>query len=165
MITRLLITPLFNDYTQQILDLISPIQQIEFNVSVTLEGQPDLLDIETHYYRTGGGFWGAIIDGELIGTIALINTGHQAGAVRKMFVKKAYRGKDLGAAQLLLQTLLDYCQTKGITEVYLGTVAALQAAHRFYERNGFKRLPRETLPAYFPKMMVDTIFYQLHLDS
>src|SRR5471030_1709961 len=94
--TALTIKPIFNDYCQQILDLILPIQQIEFKVAVTLEGQPDLLDVETYYHRDGGCFWGAInTEGELVGTIAMINTGHQACTVRKMFVKKEYRGKEI----------------------------------------------------------------------
>src|ERR1700727_2534097 len=92
------IKPLNNAYRQQIISLILPIQQIEFNVPVTREGQPDLLDIDTHYSATGGGFWGAFDQDRLIGTIALISTGHHAGALRKMFVQKEYRGKEWGIA-------------------------------------------------------------------
>lgn len=54
------IRSLDDSYCNQILDLILPIQQVEFNVPVTLEGQPDLLDIQTHYHGTGGGFWGEL---------------------------------------------------------------------------------------------------------
>ncbi|HTI92066.1 MAG TPA: GNAT family N-acetyltransferase [Puia sp.] len=162
--TPITIAPLTNDYCQRIVDLILPIQQIEFNVPVTLEGQRDLLDIETHYIRPGGGFWGAIQEGELIGTIALMDTGHCAGALRKMFVKKEFRGKELGIAQRLLAILIEYCNGKGITDIYLGTVDMLKAAHRFYERNGFQRIEVEGLPSYFPRMMADNVFYHLHLN-
>jgi len=158
------ITPIFNDYCPQIVDLILPIQQIEFNVPVTLEGQPDLLDVETHYHGTGGGFWGAFREEELIGTIAMIATGHRACALRKMFVKKAFRGKETGTAQRLLDTLLSDCRDKGITDVYLGTVDQLKAAHRFYEKNGFVRIRDEDLPAFFPRMMADSIYYCLQLS-
>ena len=163
--TELLIKPIFNDYVEQIVDLILPIQQIEFNVPVTLEGQPDLLDIETNYHATGGGFWGAFIDNELIGTIAMISTGHNACALRKMFVKKEYRGKEIGAAQKLLDVLLDDCRKKGITDVYLGTVDMLKAAHRFYERNGFGRQTVEELPVYFPRMMADNVYFHLQVKK
>ncbi|WP_158799082.1 GNAT family N-acetyltransferase [Pedobacter sp. L105] len=159
------ITPIFNNTQKQILDLILPIQQIEFNVPVTLEGQPDLLDIETHYHQAGGGFWGAWNNEELIGTIAMIYTGHHACAVRKMFVKKEYRGKETGAAQLLLDTLMNHCILKGITDIYLGTVDMLKAAHRFYEKNGFERLDSEQMPEYFPRMMGENVYYHLHLGS
>jgi GNAT superfamily N-acetyltransferase len=158
------LVPLSNTWCQPIVDLILPIQQIEFNVPITLEGQRDLLDIETNYIRPGGGFWGAIHEGELVGTIALMDTGHAAGAIRKMFVKKEFRGKETGIAQQLLNILIACSKEKGITDLYLGTVDMLKAAHRFYERNGFQRLKAEDLPAYFPRMMADNVFYHLHLD-
>lgn len=159
------IKPIFNEHCQQIIDIILPIQQIEFNVPVTLEGQPDLLDIEDFYHKDGGNFWGAFVDNELIGTIALINTGHNAGAIRKMFVKKDYRGKELGVAQQLLEQLLQFCRDKQITNVYLGTVEMLKAAHRFYERNGFVLTDIKDFPPYFPRMMADNMFYHLHLSK
>jgi GNAT superfamily N-acetyltransferase len=152
-----------NEYGQQILDLILPIQQIEFNVPVTLDGQPDLLDVEQYYHGTGGCFWGAFADGQLVGTIALIATGHQAGAIRKMFVKKEFRGKEQGIAQKLLSELIVYCAKHDIKDLYLGTVDMLKAAHRFYERNGFERLKSEQMPAYFPRMMGENVYYHLSL--
>jgi GNAT superfamily N-acetyltransferase len=161
---QLVIKPIHNEYCNPIIDLILPIQQIEFNVPVTLEGQPDLLDIETNYHQDGGCFWGAFQGDELIGTIALINMGHHAGAIRKMFVKKEYRGKELAIAQQLLETLLQFANDKQIIDIYLGTVEQLKAAHRFYERNGFILTAIEDFPAYFPRMMADTMFYHLHLS-
>lgn len=91
----------------------------------------------THYHNTGGGFWGAKNGEELVGSIALIATGHNAGAIRKMFIKKEFRGKEKGTAQQLLEKLIDYSKEKEITDLYLGTVDMLKAAHRFYEKNGF----------------------------
>jgi N-acetylglutamate synthase-like GNAT family acetyltransferase len=161
--TEMLILPLDNTYCDRIVDLILPIQQIEFNVPVTLAQQSDLLDIESFYIAPGGNFWGAFSEGQLVGTIALIAIGHQAGAIRKMFVKKEFRGKELGIAQRLFETLAEYCGNHGISELYLGTVSVLRAAHRFYERNGFHRLEKAELPGYFPLMPADDIFYHLHL--
>lgn len=159
------IETLDNRHCRQVIDLILPIQQIEFNVPVTLETQPDLQDIESFYQQKGGCFWGAVHEGEIIGTIALLNTGHHAGAIRKMFVKKEFRGKELGIAQRLLETLIDYCNAHGITDLYLGTVHILKAAHRFYERNGFVEIPADALPSYFPRMMADNKFYHLHINN
>ncbi|WP_159478212.1 GNAT family N-acetyltransferase [Dyadobacter sp. 3J3] len=159
--TQIVIHPILNDHYPQILDLILPIQQIEFNVPVTLEGQPDLLDIETHYHNTGGGFWGAKNGDELVGSIALISVGHKAGAIRKMFVKKEFRGKETGTAQQLLDILIEYCKEKEITDLYLGTVDMLKAAHRFYEKNGFVKMKSEKMPDYFPRMMGENVYYHL----
>ena len=161
---NLTIAPIFNDDCTEIIDLILPIQQIEFNVPITIEGQPDLLDIESNYHQGGGNFWGAKIDGELVGTIALINTGHNACALRKMFVKKEFRGKEYGIAQKLLETLLTFCRDQQIADIYLGSVDILKAAHRFYEKNDFNRIAVADLPAYFPRMMADNKFYHLHLS-
>ncbi|EDM38022.1 acetyltransferase, GNAT family protein [Pedobacter sp. BAL39] len=161
---NLTITQIFNDDCKEVIDLILPIQQIEFNVPITIEGQPDLLDIESNYHQTGGNFWAAKVDGELVGTIALLNTGHNACALRKMFVKKEFRGKEYSIAQKLLETLVAYCRENNITEIYLGTVDMLKAAHRFYEKNDFNLIEVTDLPSYFPRMMADNKFYHLHLD-
>lgn len=163
--TTPVISSLNNTYCQQIIDIILPIQQIEFNVPITLEAQPDLLDIETNYHQTGGDFWGAIYNEQLVGTIALIAFNNNSAAIRKMFVLKEYRGKELGIAQLLLNNLIDYCKQNNIAHIYLGTVEMLKAAHRFYEKNGFTRLAKQDLPESFPLMAADTIFYELHLNN
>jgi len=159
------IRTLNNSHCGQIVDIIIPIQQIEFNVPVTLEAQPDLLDIETYYHQTGGNFWGAFHDRKLVGTIGLIAMGGNAGCIRKMFVRQEYRGKELSAAQTLLDTLLAYCKQREINAVYLGTVEQLKAAHRFYERNGFTRIEKADLPKTFPVMPSDTMFYEVHLNN
>ncbi|SEO78937.1 N-acetylglutamate synthase, GNAT family [Mucilaginibacter gossypiicola] len=163
--TTPVIRSLNNSHCKQIIDIILPIQQIEFNVPVTLEGQPDLLDIETNYHQTGGNFWGAMYNEQLIGTISLIAIGNNAGALRKMFVLKEYRGKELGIAQLLLDNLIAYCKQNNITAIYLGTVDMLKAAHRFYEKNGFTRIAKHDLPKSFPLMGADNMFYELHLNN
>jgi GNAT superfamily N-acetyltransferase len=157
------IKPINNEYCDRIVNLILPIQLIEFNVPVTLEAQPDLLDIDTYYHQQGGSFWGAVVKEELIGTIALLDMEHNAVAIRKMFVKKEYRGKELGIAQQLLNTLISNCRERDKTDLYLGTVPQLKAAHRFYERNGFVSISSEDLPDYFPRMAADNMFYHLHL--
>ena len=152
---------LSNDHSQHAVGLILPIQQVEFGVPITIQDQPDLIDIDAYYTQPGGGFWGAFQHGELIGTIALINVGHATGVIRKMFVKKEFRGKTLGVAQKLLESLLEYSRTKELTDLYLGSVDPMKAAHRFYERNGFEKIPSEELPSYFPRMALDTIFFHL----
>ncbi|MBN8879014.1 MAG: GNAT family N-acetyltransferase [Sphingobacteriales bacterium] len=159
----IIIEPLNNTHCQEIIDLILPIQQIEFNVPVNLESQPDLLDIETNYDATGGKFWGAFYGEKLVGTIALIGIGHKGGAIRKMFVRKEWRGKEHGIAGHLLEILIGYCKANDITDLFLGTVDLLNAAHRFYEKKGFDRIAQEDLPSYFPRMKADNMFYHLHL--
>lgn len=157
---------LVNDtYSKEIIDLVLNIQQKEFNVPITIEDQPDLMQIEDFYFTNGGSFWGAFINGELVGTIALVKFDEKAAAIRKMFVKKEFRGKEYGIAQKLLETLIAYCQKNGIQEVYLGTVSILKAALRFYERNHFEVIEKELLPSKFPLMNADNVFCFLNLKS
>jgi hypothetical protein len=46
-----------------------------------------------------------------------------------------------------------------VRDLFLGTIDAFVAAHRFYERNGFVQIPAADLPEAFPLMGVDTRFY------
>lgn len=158
-----LIVPIENKYSDEVVDLILSIQQKEFNVPITLEDQPDLLNITNFYYASGGCFWGAFINEELVGTIALVKFGDREAAIRKMFVKKEFRGKEFSIAQKLLDTLVLYSKENGIDDLYLGTVSILEAALRFYERNHFIRLAKETLPTAFPVMGADNVFCHLKL--
>jgi GNAT superfamily N-acetyltransferase len=163
--TQIRISPLSNDYCGQVAELVLPIQQTEFNVPITLADQPDLMDLEAAYFRPGGHFWGAFVGGELAGTIGLLappKTGAPFGVLRKMFVKQPFRGAPWGIAQKLLETLIAYGRERGMEDLYLGTTSRMKVAHRFYERNGFKRVEKEELPAVFPLMPVDDVFY--HLD-
>ncbi|WEK34938.1 MAG: GNAT family N-acetyltransferase [Candidatus Pseudobacter hemicellulosilyticus] len=159
------IKPISNTYSQQVVDLILPIQQEEFHVPITLADQPDLLDIESSYRRLGGEFWGAFYEGELVGTIALLPANEQDAVIRKMFVKQAFRGKEFGIGQELLDTLIRHCREQGISYLYLGTVDMLKAAHRFYERNGFQRIHKTDLPPHHPTMTGDTVYYERYLNE
>src|SRR5690349_4060473 len=71
--------------------LITGIQTGEFGIPITLEQQPDLLEIPTFYQVHDGNFWIAKTGDQVVGTIALLDIEHGQGALRKMFVAKAYR--------------------------------------------------------------------------
>lgn len=159
------IIPIENQYENAIADLIIHIQQKEFNVPITIEDQPDLFNIQNFYYTGGGGFWGAFVNNELVGTIALVKFTDSKAAIRKMFVKKEFRGKEFSIAQQLLTTLIEYCRDNGIDDLYLGTVSILEAALRFYEKNDFVRINKELLPKDFPLMAPDNVFCHLNLKK
>jgi len=153
-----------DSYSEQLVDLILTIQQQEFNIPVTIQDQPDLIEIESFYQASGGNFWGAFIDGELVGSIAIVKFDEKAGAIRKMFVKQEFRGKEYNVAQILLETLISYCSENHIDDIYLGTVSVLKAAQRFYERNHFTKTDKESLPVKFPLMSADYVFYHLKIN-
>ncbi|QNL50508.1 GNAT family N-acetyltransferase [Olivibacter sp. SDN3] len=160
------IETLNNQDIDQIINLILPIQQIEHHIAVDIQDQPDLLAIEHYYHHAGGCFWGIKHNCEIIATIALIKLpSDQGGVIRKMFVKKEYRGKELGLAQMLLAHLINYAQEIKLKTLYLGTVHTLRAAIRFYERNHFVQINKNNLPSNFPIMEVDDVFYSLQLNT
>lgn len=150
-------------YQEQVIALISDIQQKEFNITITPDQQPDLKNISNFYQNTGN-FWVALDEGSVVGTIALLNIKNNNAALRKMFVHRDYRGKEKGIAKILLETLLQWAKINNIKNIYLGTTPAFLAAHRFYEKNGFIEIPQENLPAEFPIMSVDKKFYRFTLE-
>jgi putative acetyltransferase len=127
------IQPFENQDTEQIVDLILNIQQNEFNVPITINEQQDLLNIPTFYQQRKGNFWVA---------------------------KYEFRGKEFGIAQQLFDILSRAAKQAEMTNIYLGTLERLQAAIRFYERNGFTLIEKENLPKLFPIMAVDTHFFE-----
>jgi N-acetylglutamate synthase-like GNAT family acetyltransferase len=146
-----------------VIDLILNIQQQEFNVPITIENQPDLLDIPTFYQQKNGNFWVQLFDNQVVGTIALIDIGNQQGCIRKMFVKSEFRGKEWGIAQSLLNELTTWAKNRQIQELFLGTLTIMQAAHRFYQKNGFTEIDKNDLPINFPLMAVDNLFFKKSL--
>ena len=107
--------------------LVLGIQREEFGVPVTLEEQPDLRDVPTHYQKDRGAFWVAVDGLELVGTIGLLDIGHGQGALRKMFVAPSHRGAAVGVGAALLRTCLDWATTVGMQEVLLGTTEQCSA--------------------------------------
>jgi N-acetylglutamate synthase-like GNAT family acetyltransferase len=146
--------------TDAIVELITHIQITEFGVATSAEKQPDLRDIPGFYQRGAGNFWLAFEGDELIGTIALKDVGDGGCALRKMFVKKAYRGRERGVGAMLMRTLLDWARTHGVRDIYLGTVDVYHAAHRFYEKSGFAEVARDEVPDTVPLMDVDVKYYR-----
>ncbi len=157
------IAPFLPEHAQGVVSVILPIQQTEFDIPITLDAQPDLKDIPGFYQLGDGNFWVALDAGTVVGTLALLDIGNHQVALRKMFVARSHRGADRGVASQLLQTLLAWCGARGVREIFLGTTAKFLAAHRFYEKNGFREIAREALPESFPVMAVDTKFYALSL--
>ena len=148
------------NYKDEVSDLILDIQQNEFKIAIKREDQPDLSDIPNFYQTENGNFWIALYNGQVIGTISLIDIGNHQGALRKMFVKATFRGRCYNTAELLLRELITWARECEVHDIYLGTTGKFLAAHRFYEKNGFGQINKETLPDTFPVMKVDTKFYK-----
>jgi len=156
--SRIEIKPYIDVYQDEVVNLIYKIQA-EFDLPMTVEDQPDVQQISKHYQIGCGNFWAAFHKGLVIGTIGLIDIGNHQAALRKMFVDKNYRGKEMGVAKSLLCTLVDWCKANEIRDIYLGTRSMFLAAHQFYQKNGFDEISKNALPGSFVINPVDSKFY------
>ena len=148
-------------HRQEIIDMVLGIQREEFKLPITIQDQPDLSDIGSFFLKRGN-FWVATEDGRVVGTVGVFDLGGGNAVLRKMFVRKEYRGK--GVSKGLLAELLEWAKRSGFRRVYLGTTPLYLAAHRFYEKNNFAEITKDDLPAGFPVMEVDKKFYRYDIQ-
>jgi GNAT superfamily N-acetyltransferase len=151
-------------YQKQVENLVLGIQNGEFNLGLTAQDQPDLPNIGEFYKE--GCFWIALNEqNQVMGTIGLEPLNEKQAVLRKMFLDKSMRGnKDLNLAQNLFETLVNYTQQKGYQELWLDTPLMAQAAHRFYERNGFELMPRANVPKSYKLPAIKELkIYRLHV--
>ena len=132
------------EYKQQIIDLILHIQNEEAKINLSLEEQPDLLDIPNYYEKDGGEFWLAVEDNTVIGTLALMNKGNGNGVLKKGFVKKEHR--KCGILTELYRTLLDYAIKSNINQLMFDTPSVATDCHRFFEKEGYVRISKSEQP-------------------
>lgn len=149
----------------RVAELVVPIQRLEFGVPITLEEQPDLLDIPGTFQQGLGNFWLALNNDQVVGSIGIVDIGNGSVALKKMFVRSDMRGKQSGVAASLMERAKQWCRDNDIRTIYLGTVEQMKAAHRFYEKNGFAEIGCESLPKRFPLVSVDTKFYVCDLSQ
>jgi N-acetylglutamate synthase-like GNAT family acetyltransferase len=160
---KFVVVPFQDLHREQVVRLVLDIQNIEFSLPITLEQQPDLADVPTFFRKGKGDFRVALVGEEVVGTVGIVDFSADQCVLRKMFVKKEFRGSDKGIAQSLLDRVKDECRLRGLREIFLGTIPTTHAAVRFYLKNGFAEIPSEELPAKFPRMSVDTRVYWLRL--
>ncbi len=158
------IAPWNLDDRDEVIDFIVSIQQGEFDLSITAADQPDLADVEAAYRATGGQFLVARHQGQVVGTIAAIVVEDNTVALRKMFVHRDHRGAS-GLAARLMDSLVDWSRRAGYRTILLGTTDRMTAAHRFYEKHNFTRMSAAALPAQFPRMAVDSVFFRRDLPG
>jgi putative acetyltransferase len=104
---------------------------------------PELAAPASHYRGKGGELW-VLVDeadaGGIAGSIAITPT-HQTGVAElfKVYLSHAQRGSGISA--LMLETALDWARKAGCHTVILWSDTRFHSGHRFYEKNGFIRIP------------------------
>ena len=85
----------------------------------------------------------AVLDGEVVGTFALLimdnlaHLGAPSGIVEDVVVKAPYRGRGIG--RQMMEHAYARCKEAGCYKMALSSNLKREAAHRFYERLGFKK--------------------------
>ena len=150
-------------FDSEIISLILSIQNDEAKIGLSLQEQPDLLDIHRSYQQPGGEFWIALADGRVIGTIGLMLKENHCAILKKFFVKKEFRSQKVGLA--LYNELLRYAAGKGVRHILLDTPAVAHASHRFYEKAGFYKITAAELPVPYAYPDRDSILYRLDMEK
>ena len=159
------IQPFESKYQPEVIDLIERIQVGEFHIPIEEGQRKELQSISGAFQKDNGNYWVALLNEKVIGTIAVIDIGHAAFELRDVFLDKEYRGQGLGFAKKLLGTVLEWSKEHRVRTIYLGTTLAFRAAHRFYEKHGFREIARQDMPSYCQPMDCDEKFYQFDLNS
>lgn len=133
----------------------------EAKINLSLQEQPDLLDIHHSYQQPSGEFWIALSDNQVIGTIGLMLKKNHCTVLKKFFVKKSFRSQKIGLA--LYNELLKYAINKEVHNIILDTPAVAHASHMFYEKAGFCRISAEELPIPYSYPDRDSLLYLLKL--
>lgn len=101
---------------------------------------PELVAPASHYAGRGGGLWVLVDDaGSVVGSFALSAVGGGLYELHKVYLAATHRGA--GWARRLYDTALATARAGGARRLRLWTDTRFLDGHRFYERNGFRRLP------------------------
>ena len=98
----------------------------------------DLLNPKESIIDKGGEIFFALIDGNVIGTVAMIRSADRIYELAKMTVDINYRGN--GVASKLMDQCLDYAINNNAQQIYLITNDTLVIARNLYDKYGFKEV-------------------------
>lgn len=90
---------------------------------------------ESYVLEKGGEVFFAILDGEVVGTAAMIQTDKGIYELAKMAVAKQFQG--LGIGKKLLRRCIDFSKEREATEIFLITNDSLKPALSLYLSFGF----------------------------
>lgn len=147
----------------EIIKLVLHCQNDGTRPPVGVRDQPELLHITENYITPGGGFWVALDNGRVIGSIGLMNCKNGIGVLKKFFVYEEYRGEPNHLGQKLYAVLIDYAKRCRLKQLLLDTPKNTDRAHRFYRTAGFIKISGEDLPVRFDHPYADCDFFLLEL--
>jgi ribosomal protein S18 acetylase RimI-like enzyme len=90
---------------------------------------------ESYIIEKGGEIFFAVLDGDVVGTSAMIQTSKGIYELAKMSVAKKLQG--LGIGKKLLKRCIDFSKEREATEIFLITNDSLKPALNLYQSCGF----------------------------
>lgn len=102
---------------------------------------PDLDDIAMSYLARGHTFIIAEIDGQVVGTGALLTESKSVGRIVRMSVSQAHRRNGIGRA--LVTRLLNIARQKRFNQVHVATTPGWHDAIGLYQHCGFTESKRD----------------------
>ena len=146
------IIPFEDKYTDQVKDLIGKLLVCTGTISPTdLPIDDEDLDTIRITYSGRGGFWLAIKDDQVVGTIGLKDMGENIVKLKRMFLVSDLHGRGLGEA--LLVHALNHAKDHGFTKIILNTNEHMTRAHHFYEKHGFKQTGKSGTQLHYEKQL------------
>lgn len=145
----------------EVITLVLECQNDGTRPAVSVEDQPELLNIPKAYFSKGGCFWVAEDNGKIIGSIGLMNCGNGTGILKKFFVNQNYRGRPWNLGRKLYAELLSFAQKHDYRELLLDTPKNTERAHKFYEKAGFVKISEKDLPVKFDHPYKECDFFKL----
>ncbi|WP_338813546.1 GNAT family N-acetyltransferase [Bernardetia sp. Wsw4-3y2] len=110
-------------------------------------------------------YWVVLHNGKVVGAVGVVVVQNEFGVLKKMMLKKEFRGKEFGLSKLLLETVIEWTKENQISKIYLGTMNQFKAAQTFYKKNGFREILENELPLNFLKNPLDKVFFVKDLNK
>ena len=108
----------------------------------------DLNDIDAYYFSKGGTFFVEVDEGRVVGTAGVRKLDGNLCEIRRIYLKKGYRGK--GNGEKLFLAALDFAG-KNCTGAMLKTDSTLKKAINMYLKHGFSFTEEKKGYVYYEK--------------
>ena len=118
--------------------------------SITSEDEK-LLRAPGKIVASGGEVFFVVVNGEAVGTCALLKSGDHEYELIKMGVLKEWRGQKLGEA--LMEAVVEFAQNKKAAKITLETAVRLKPAIALYQKFGFKKTGGEYIHPLFGRLI------------
>lgn len=135
----------------------------EFGYNHLFEGYvcKTFYDLLRTYNQDKDRFWIAEVDGEIVGSIAIIGHSNEHAQLRWFMLHPQFRG--LGLGKLLFLEAISYCKKVGYQSIFLETTEDQKAAIDIYKKAGFKKISEQENESWGKRLIEQT--YELHLQN